>query len=68
MGQGFQTVSAQSWGSADSVLLSQCPLSLDNQWGKGPSVSELLSAAPFWASQSSAGSRQVLRWEADVCR
>ena len=47
MGQGFGTLSAQSRGSADGVLLSQCPLSLDNQWGRGPSASELLSAAPF---------------------
>ena len=50
MGQGFGTVSAQSGGSGDGVLLSQCPLSLDNQWGRGPSASELSSAAPFWSS------------------
>ena len=48
-------MSAQSRGSADGVLLSQCPLSLNNQWGRGPSASAMSSAVPFWASQSNAG-------------
>ena len=59
MGQGFWTVSAQSRGSADGVLFSQCPLSLDNQWGRGPSASAMSSAVPFWASQRNAGSQSL---------